>query len=136
MPSAWAALISLFFSSKSRMAARSFFSTAGVSLYVLGGISALAAFLTGRAAADSVFLSTEANEVLTRHADMGEYTFYFFGAFALVRLGLAFTPMKDKMPVRGLLTVIGLAGQNFSPSTIDLDTTQRNRQPACMAAID
>lgn len=89
---------------------RPFFSTASVSLYVLGGVATLATFLAGRAAADSVFLPFEANALLTTHADLGENTLYFFGIYGLLRLGMHYTSIKEKALVRGGLMTLGLLG--------------------------
>ncbi len=113
-----------------------FFSTATVSLYMLGAIAALAAFLTGRAAADSVFLTADANALLTIHADMGSYTFYFFGVYSLIRLGIMFTPLKDKFAFRGFLTVVGLAGITLMTLTATRGAELVFNYGAGVAAVD
>lgn len=57
-------------------------------LYAAGAIAAVVAFLTGRAAADSVDVPAAANAVLTEHADRGELTMWFFLIYAGLRLAL------------------------------------------------
>ncbi len=115
---------------------RSFFSTASVSLYVLGGISTLAAFLAGRAAADSIFLSTDANALLTTHADLGEYTFYFFGVFGLIRLVVHFTNVKDKMILRSGMMFLGLLGLVLLTITATRGSELVYRYGAGVEAVD
>jgi len=115
---------------------RSFFSTASVSIYVLGGLSTLAAFLAGRAAADSVFLPVDANALLTEHADLGEYTFYFFGVFALIRLVIHFTNFRDKMIVRSGMTLLGLLGLGLLTITATRGSELVYRYGVGVEAID
>lgn len=79
-------------------------------LYVLGGVAAVATFLTGRAAADSVFLPTEANALLTEHADLGKWTMWFFSGYGLIRLGLSATRFAASIGARALTFLVGAAG--------------------------
>lgn len=83
---------------------------AAMMLYVLGGLAITAAYFTGRAAADSIFLLTEANALLTEHADLGSYTFYFFAAFAVIRLITFFAGLERVFLVRLIQTVVGIGG--------------------------
>lgn len=57
-------------------------------LYAVGTIAAVVAFLTGRAAADSVDVPAAANAVLTDHANLGELTMWFFLIYVGLRLAL------------------------------------------------
>ena len=57
-------------------------------LYVLGALGALVSWLSGRAAADSVAASGAASAILTDHADWATITLWFFGVYALLRVGL------------------------------------------------
>ncbi|MDA0379079.1 MAG: hypothetical protein O2899_06265, partial [Bacteroidetes bacterium] len=80
------------------------------SLYLLGTIAVAAAWFTGTKAADSVFLATDANALLTEHADLGELMLYVFGGYALVRL-LTFTlNLEERAGVRAIVWLIGLGG--------------------------
>ncbi|MBU1680627.1 MAG: hypothetical protein KKD86_17525 [Bacteroidetes bacterium] len=55
-----------------------------MSLYVIGSLSSIAAFFSGRAAADSLDLPSNVINTLTDHADWAEYTMWFFGLFTIV----------------------------------------------------
>ncbi len=81
-------------------------------LYALGAISALVAFLSGRAAADGLDLPTEVIPAVTTHADWAERTLWFFGILALVRLALAWWrhPLARAGWVHGLLFLLGAGG--------------------------
>ena len=57
-------------------------------LYAIGAVAAVVAFLTGRAAADSVDVPASANASLTDHADWGEQTMWFFLVYAGLRFAL------------------------------------------------
>lgn len=83
---------------------------AAVALYVLGAVGALAAFLTGREAAESVALPAAANPVLTEHADWALYTVWFFGIYGLLRLGAVFLGSRLRIGVRVGLVLVGAAG--------------------------
>lgn len=57
---------------------------ASISLYILGTISAITAFFTGRAAADSLELPVKVMSTLTSHADWAEITVLYFTVFTVV----------------------------------------------------
>lgn len=79
-------------------------------LYLLGTAAVAAAWFTGKQAADSVFLATEANALLTEHADLGQYLLYVFGGYALVRMLTFALNLEERMGVRALVWLIGLGG--------------------------
>lgn len=84
---------------------------ASVALYVLGGLGAVLAYVTGLRAADSVRMPAEVEPLLTEHADLGWWTMVFFGAYALVRLGAAaYEKTRDRTVVQGALCAVALAG--------------------------
>ncbi len=84
---------------------------AAVTLYVIGAASAVVTYFTGQAAADSVMLPAQAQTVLTDHADLATWTVWFFGLYALVRLGAAlYRKTRGSLAVHGVLFLIGLAG--------------------------
>jgi len=85
---------------------------AAVLIYTLGALGALASFFTGRMAADLVAPSGAANAVLTDHADWAEWTVWFFGIYALLRLGLLWVDRKGRMPawVSGVFFIVGAGG--------------------------
>lgn len=79
-------------------------------LYALGAVSAVATWYTGTLAADSVFLPTEANAVLTEHADLGLWTAWFFGVYGALRTGINATKLGAGTAARLGFFVLGLAG--------------------------
>ncbi|MCB0719885.1 MAG: hypothetical protein KDD65_15670 [Bacteroidetes bacterium] len=85
---------------------------AAVLLYALGAAAALATFFSGRAAADSVMLSTEASTILTDHADWAEWTLWFYGLYALLRVALLrYAPAAVLKPILWIpLMLIGASG--------------------------
>ena len=89
---------------------RAFWRGAALLFYVGGALGALAAVLTGNAAADSVFLPSEANALLTEHSDLGTYTLWLFGAYGIVRIATYFTRLDTRMSVRLGLTAVAAAG--------------------------
>lgn len=79
-------------------------------LYILGALAAVGALFSGKQAADSVFLATEANAILTEHADLGHWVVYFFGGYALIRAIVFFAKLDDRMGLRFMVFLIGLGG--------------------------
>lgn len=92
---------------------------AAMMLYVLGGIAITVTWLTGRAAADSVFLPTEANALLTEHADLGTWAFYVFAAYAVIRMVTFFSGLEKSMLVRLVQMLVGLGGLALLTVTAD-----------------
>ena len=84
---------------------------ASVALYVLGGASAIVTYFTGTWAAESVRISAEVEPLLGEHANLGWWTMWFFGLYALVRLGAQWhAPTRDRPAVQGALCVVALLG--------------------------
>lgn len=83
---------------------------AAVGLYAAGTLGAVAAWFTGERAADSVFLPTDANALLTEHSDLGHYVLYFFAAYGLIRLVLFAMNMDTKTSTRAIAWLVGLVG--------------------------
>ena len=81
-----------------------------VIIYVLGALGALAAFFTGRDAADSVQLPAAAQTVLTEHADLALWTVWFFGIYALIRIGVLLFDKKARVVLWLPLLLIGAGG--------------------------
>jgi uncharacterized membrane protein len=79
-------------------------------LYAVGAVAAVGTWYTGTLAADSVFLPTEANALLTEHADLGLWTAWFFGGYGVIRTGLSFTKLAAGLFPRIGLMVIGIGG--------------------------
>ena len=97
-------------------AKRSEIRAVAVALFTLGAVAALAAFFTGRAAADAVLAPAAAQTLLTDHADWAERTVWFYGLFALARLAMLWFDHKERLPagkVLNLLAVVIGAGGIF-----------------------
>ena len=77
-----------------------------VTLFALGAVAALAAFFTGRAAADAVEVPAAAQTLLTDHADWAERTVWFFGLFALARLAMLWFERKGRLPAGQALHIL------------------------------
>lgn len=93
---------------------------ATVALYLVGGASAVFTYFTGTWAADSVSVAAEAQSVLTEHSNLGWWTMWFFGIYALVRLGAAlWSKTRGKIAVQGVLFVVALGGSYLLYETGD-----------------
>ena len=73
---------------------------ATVALYLVGGASTVVTYVTGTWAAGSVTVTADAQSVLTEHANLGWWTMWFFGVYALVRLGARLWPRTRGRAVR------------------------------------
>ncbi len=89
------------------------------SLYLLGTLGVVAAYFSGEQAADSVFLTTDANALLTEHSDLGHYTLYFFGGYVLIRLLMFGLNLESRVAWRGIVWIIGLVGIGLTTVTAD-----------------
>lgn len=87
---------------------------AAAALFTLGAVAALAAFFTGRAAADEILMPAAAQTTLTDHADWAARTVWFYGLFALVRLALLWFDRKGRSWTPGwahaLVFLVGAGG--------------------------
>jgi uncharacterized membrane protein len=68
--------------------ARAFLREVSTALYVLGAVAALAAYLTGRAASQTVLVPGMAQPLVTAHWNWALWTVSYFGGLAAVRLAL------------------------------------------------
>ena len=90
---------------------RKHLSTAAIVLYVLGALGTVVSYLSGRAAADSVFVSGRANIILTTHADWGTVAIWFFVSYALLRLVVAWKARWGRrLAVHGPLVLLAVGG--------------------------
>jgi len=93
---------------------------ATVALYVAGGASVVLTYFTGTWAADAVSIPAAAEPVLSEHANLAWWTMWFFGAYALVRLGAHLWPRtRRQMVVQSLLFAIALGGSYLLYETGD-----------------
>ncbi len=96
-----------------------FWRHAALLLYGLGGLAVVATYFAGRQAAELIFLSAEANPLLTEHADLGQWTFWFFGIYAIVRPIVDVTALGKKFAVRIGGFVIAFGGLFLLYSTAE-----------------
>ena len=80
-------------------------------LYVLGTVGAIAAYVTGRAASQTIWLPGMAQAVLRQHWDWALRTVWFFGMVTLVRLVLLRPSRRDPRPsIVATFALVGLVG--------------------------
>lgn len=79
-------------------------------LYMIGTLTVLEAYFTGQSAADSVFLETEAQSVLSQHADLAFWLAWFFGLYAVLRIFLHKFGLMEKMSFKIVAFVTVLPG--------------------------
>lgn len=82
-------------------------------IYVLGSIAAIITYFTGRSAADTVFLPTEAQSVLTDHADWALWTVLFFGIYSILRIALHWFKKLETKSIQVFALVLALPGLFF-----------------------
>ncbi len=80
-------------------------------LYVLGTGGAVAAYLTGRAASQTVWFPGMAQAVLREHWDWASRTIWFFAIVTMVRLVLLRPSRRDPGPaIVAAFALVGLVG--------------------------
>jgi len=77
-------------------------------LYALGTVGAIAAYLTGRAASQSIWLPGMAEPVLKEHWDWALRTVWFFPTVTVVRLALLRPTRRE--PAVALVVALALVG--------------------------
>lgn len=93
---------------------------ATVALYVIGGASAVLTYVTGTWAADAVSVPAEAQSVLTEHSNLAWWTMWFFGVYALLRLGAhLWSTTEGRVAVQGVLFLVALGGSYLLYETGD-----------------
>ncbi len=97
--------------------------SAAVALFLLGAVAAVAAVVTGRAAADGILLPSAAQPTLTDHENWAALTAWFYGVYALIRLVLLWFDRKDRPLAKGwsyvLVFLIGAGGLSLLVQTGD-----------------
>ncbi|MEX1063516.1 MAG: DUF2231 domain-containing protein, partial [Balneolaceae bacterium] len=76
---------------------QSYLNKTALVLYGAGTIGLLAAYLSGKDAIDTVYLSGEATRVAAQHEDWGLYTLIFFALFSGLRFA-AFRTNRENQP--------------------------------------
>lgn len=91
-----------------------------ITLYVLGSIGALAAYLSGDQAMDIVSVPMQGEVTAGNHSDWGHYTLYFFSAYAIIRLFLFWKQWDKKKWLAVVLFILGALGMGMVAKTADL----------------
>lgn len=91
-----------------------------MSLFALGAVSSFAAYLSGEQAIDMVSVPMQGELTAGSHSDWGHYTFYFFVAYAVIRLFLFWKHWDKKKWLAIVLFILGLAGMGMVAKTADL----------------
>jgi uncharacterized membrane protein len=81
-----------------------------IMLYSIGTVAAVIAYLSGRQAADSVYLPPLANPVLNHHADLALMTVFFFIFFTLIRVISVWKVKKKYVLISIILLILSLPG--------------------------
>ncbi len=105
-------VLDLFYSQK-------WLQNATLGLYVLGSVSALAAYFSGRDAADSIGLNLKAEVAIGTHSDWGLYTLMYFGLLTLTYFVVKFILKQNTMTIRVLLAIMAMAGFFILAQTAD-----------------
>ncbi|NND73074.1 MAG: DUF2231 domain-containing protein [Rhodothermales bacterium] len=79
-------------------------------LYVLGSVSAIIAYFTGRRAADGIDFPLEAVHTVNEHSDLALYTILLFGVYTLIRVLLSLRFNSDKVWLRAVAVAVPLVG--------------------------
>ena len=94
--------------------------TATLVASILGFLTLILTYLSGRQAADSVSLPTVAINTLSKHADLALWTLVYFGVLTILHLGIKFLKIYDKKSISIVLFVLGLFGFALVIQTADL----------------
>ncbi len=79
-------------------------------LYVIGALFAGITYYTGTIAADTVFLPTEAQSVLSEHADWAENLLWFFMLYATLRIAFHWFDLFEKKAFKIIAFITVLPG--------------------------
>ncbi len=81
-----------------------------VGLYVLGSLSALASYISGRSAADSIGLNFKAEVAIGTHSDWALYTLIYFGVFTAIYYVVIYMFKKESIGFRLILAALAIIG--------------------------
>ncbi len=96
-------VVALFYS-------REWLSKATSGLYIIGTLSALASYLSGRSAADNIGLNLKAEVAISTHSDWGLYTLIYFGVLTVCYYVVIFVLKRHTLTIRILLSVLAIGG--------------------------
>ncbi len=88
-------------------------------LYVFGALGTVAAYFSGKEAAESVSFPAPAYPVVSIHADLALYTMLFFSIYALIRLFLAWKKYDQKTAISIVLFAVAAGGLGLVQQTAE-----------------
>ncbi len=88
-------------------------------LYVFGALGTIAAYISGKQAADVVHFPAAAYSVIATHADLALYTMLFFNGYALIRLFVAWKKWDQKNVLAIILFLVAAAGSGLVQQTAE-----------------
>ncbi len=88
-------------------------------LYVFGALGTVAAYITGKQAADIVNFPAPSYPVISKHADLALYTMLFFSIYALIRLLFAWRKWDQRTAVSIVLFIVAAAGLGLVQQTAE-----------------
>lgn len=94
--------------------------TITLSVFILGFLTLILTYLSGRQAADNVSIPTVAINTLSKHADLALWTLIYFGVFTVLHLGIKFLKVYDRKSISIVLFVLGSLGLVLIVRTADL----------------
>ncbi len=81
-----------------------------VALYVIGGVSVIAAYFSGEYGLENIVPPVRAERAITRHADLAEWTAWFFGVFAVARVIVFRVGAARNLWIKAILALMGVGG--------------------------
>ncbi|MCF6353277.1 MAG: hypothetical protein L3J06_09730, partial [Cyclobacteriaceae bacterium] len=79
-------------------------------LYVLGTLGALASYISGKDAADSIGLNLKAEIAIGTHSDWALYTLIYFGVITAIYFWAMFIFKKESISFRIILALLAVVG--------------------------
>ncbi len=79
-------------------------------LYVVGTLGALASYISGKDAADSIGLNFKAELAIGTHSDWALYTLIYFGVFTVLYYVVFFTLKKESILFRVISAALAIIG--------------------------
>lgn len=94
--------------------------TITLAISIIGFLTLIVTYLSGRQATDSVSIPTVAINTLSKHADLALLTLIYFGVLTVLHLGIKFLKFYNKKSISSILFGLGLLGLVLVVKTADL----------------
>ncbi len=112
--------VAVFIDSLSLFLTKNWLRSMAMTLYALGALGGLAAYLSGKQAIDIVSVPMQGELTAGSHSDWGLYTLLYFGLYAAIRLFLFWKQWDRQKPVGIILVLSSLVGMGLITKTADL----------------